>query len=115
MALLTVKKPQRLSNGTLFGAVAAAGGGDSFANTGVEFFYAKNASGGSITITFDSPNTCTFELTANAAHDLAVVLAAGEERIMGPFPPGRFNDGNNLVQITYSGVTTLTVTPLAPA
>lgn len=107
MAVLTPKTP--VLAGLVFAGAAAAGGGDSFANTGIEFFYANNASGGAITITFDSPNTCNFNVAANAAHDDAVVVSAGTAQIIGPFPPGRFNDGSGNVQVTYSGVTSLTV------
>src|SRR4051812_21587924 len=107
MALLALKTPSRAANGTLLGAVAAAGGGDSFPNSGTEFFYVKNSDAAPHTVTFDSPGTCSFELAANAAHDLSAVIAAGEERILGPFPTGRFNDPNGLVQVSYSAATSM--------
>jgi hypothetical protein len=99
-------------DGTLLGAVAAAGGGDSFANNGSEFFYIKNGGGAGITVTFDAPGTCSFNSAANAAHDKACTIGAGEERIIGSFPTGRFNDANGLVQVTYSAVTSVTVAVL---
>ena len=113
MALLTAQLP--IITGTVLAPVAAAGGGDNFANTGSEFFYIKNLSGGNITVTFDSPGTCSFGLANNAVHDAAIVVATATERIIGPFPTPRFNDGSNLVQVTYSGVTSTTVAVIKAA
>jgi hypothetical protein len=91
---------------------SAAGGGDDFICTGREYFHAKNASGGAITVTFTSgaasANVCSFGI-ANAAHDLAVVVGAGADRLIGPFSKDRFADANGSVHVTYSGVTSLTV------
>ena len=108
MAILSVA--QTSLAGVALGAVAAAGGGDSFPNDGATALYVKNASGGALTVTAAAPNADNFGVT-NAVHDSVVSVAAGAERILGPFPPGRFNDANNRVQLTYSGVTTLTVSP----
>jgi hypothetical protein len=110
MAVLSVQVPT--TAGPTFTAAAAAVGGDSFVNTGVEFFYVKNGSGGALTVTFDSPGTCSFGLAASASHDLAVSVGAGVEKIIGPFPRDRFSDANGSVQVTYSGVTSLTVAVL---
>lgn len=101
MAILTVQRPSL--TGQAFTLAAAAAGGDSFPNTGVEYFHIRNAHATNPrTVTFDSPGTCTFGLAANAAHDAAVVVSALTTLIIGPFPIGRFNDGNNRVQVTYS-------------
>src|SRR6478736_4339916 len=100
MATLT---PQTASiGGTAITFASAAGGGDQFANSGSERVIIKNGSGGSLTVTFDSPSTCSFGAAAAAAHDIAVVVAAGAETIAGPFAVDRFNDANGNVQITYS-------------
>lgn len=101
MAILTVQKP------TLTGAVAtmaaAAAGGDSFPNTGVEFFRVTNGHATlARTVTFDSPGSCSFGLAAHAAHDSVIVVAALTSVRIGPFPVGRFNDANNRVQVSYS-------------
>lgn len=84
---------------------AAAAGGDQFANTGREFVEINNGSGGDITVTFNSQVACNY----GSDHDVAVVVTAGERRLIGPFPTGRFNDASGFVLITYSGVTTLTI------
>lgn len=103
MATLTVATAIRGLGVDLAGA-ACAGGGDAFANTGQEVAVIKNASAGSITVTFVTQATVdTF-----AVPDLAVVFAAGETRAVGPFPSGIYNDATGLLQMTYSGVTTLT-------
>jgi hypothetical protein len=112
MAALTPLTPSL--SGPLLGAVAAAGGGDTFQNTGRELFYIKNGGGGGINVTFDSPGTCSFNVAANAAHDDVVAVGAGEERLIGPFPVTRFNDGAGNVAVSYSGVVTVTVAVIRP-
>lgn len=77
---------------------------DQFANSGSELVHIKNAGASSITVTFDSPNTCSFESTALPNHDLVVTIAAGAEKVVGPLSPARFNDANGFVQVTYSTV-----------
>lgn len=103
MATLTV---QNIANTGLNPSLAsAAGSGDEFANSGQTYFHANNASGGAITVTFNAQNSCNYGVT----HDIAVSVPAGEERLIGPFEKQRFNDANERVQVTYSGVTSLTV------
>jgi hypothetical protein len=101
MAILTVQRPG--IGGATLTLTAAASGGDSFRNTGVESFEITNAhASASRTVTFDSPGTCSFGLSANAAHDAVITVAAMTTKIIGPFPTGRFNDTNGRVQVTYS-------------
>lgn len=113
MALLSAQTPGLA--GVAFTPAAADVGGDSFVNTGVEFLYVNNADAAPINVTIDSPGTCSFNVAANAAHDIVVAVPAGEERIIGPFPTGRFNDGNNQAQVTYSAVANVTVAVLKAA
>ncbi len=113
MAILTVQRPVLSTSGTTVGFTSATSIGDSFPNTGIEFVHVVNTASSPRTITFDSPGACTFGVSANAAHDIAMVVpgttGAPNNRVMaGPFPRGRFNDTNGRVQITYddpSGVT----------
>lgn len=84
---------------------ACAGGGDEFANAGDEFIHIKNGSGGDITLTIVTQAT----VDGQAVGDRTVVITAGEERLIGPFPTGTYNDGAGKVQLTYSGVTSLTI------
>lgn len=110
MALLT---PVEASVGGVADAlVAAAGGGDSFDNNGLTLFVVNNASGGAITVTFDDPGSPAPPSAAAFNPDVAVSVPAGARRTFGPFKPFRFNDANGRVNVTYSGVTSLTVMPL---
>ncbi len=112
--MLTLATPAK--TGTTFVPVAAtATTGDTFSNSGREFFYIKNASVSSITVTFDSPGTCNFELAANSAHDLVVTVPAATEKLIGPFSQTRFNDATGRVTAICSAVTTVTVGVIAAA
>jgi hypothetical protein len=103
MAALTV---QSLSvNGVVPSYDSAAGGGDTFVNNGDTFFHAKNGSGSPITITFATAGTVAQGV---AISDVAVVVAAGAEKMVGPFDQTVFN-GSSGVSVTYSDVTSLTV------
>lgn len=88
--------------------VAAAGGGDSFANDGNTEFRVKNGSGSSINVTVNSQTPCS----QGFDHDIIVAVGAGAEKVIGPFEKGRFNDVNGRVNVTYSAVTTVTVVPV---
>ncbi len=87
---------------------AAAAGGDAFLNDGKTMFRVKNGSGAPITVTFTSQQQCN----QGSTHSPANSVAAGGDELFGPFSQSRFNDASGLVQVTYSGVTTLTVAAL---
>lgn len=93
---------------------AADAGGDNFANSGAEVIHVKNGGGGSVNVTATAQQTtqtvAAFGTMTKA--DAAVAVPAGEERFIGPFPKGAFNDAGGLVQLTYSGVTSVTVAVL---
>lgn len=104
MATLTVSNINHTGLAPSF--TAAAGGGDQFANDGRIFIYVKNAHTSGQTVTVNSQSNCSFGFD----HDVAVsVPATNGERLIGPFPTSRFNDSSGNVQITYSGVTSLTI------
>lgn len=105
MAKLSVQTIERTG---LKSTYAAAGStGDSFSNTGRTFLHVKNGDTATHTVTvasqFFSPPAGTQK------NDLAVAVPAGEERMIGPFPERAFNDANDLVQIAYDAVTSVTV------
>lgn len=112
MAILTVQSPALGASGAALTFASATSAGDSFPNTGSEIVHIINT-GAAKVVTFDSPNTCSFGAAAASAHDQAVSIppvasAPDNRKQIGPFPTGRFNDGNGRVQITYddaSGVT----------
>ena len=84
---------------------SAAGGGDQFLNTGNQYVEVTNGSGSSITVTFAAQKS----VDGLDLPDDTLVVPAGETRKAGPFLPSTFNDSNGYLQITYSGVTSLTV------
>jgi hypothetical protein len=103
MAVLTLQDITPAGIGPTY--VAAAGGGNTFANNGRVMLHVRNAGGASITATIVSARTCNFGFQ----HDLAVVVPNGGERMIGPFPIERFNNDAGMVAVTYSGVTSVTV------
>jgi hypothetical protein len=84
---------------------AAAAGGDEFVNSGREFIHVKNGHTSAQTVTVNSQAPCN----QGYDHDAQVSVPASEERMIGPFPKSRFDDAGGKVQITYSGVTALTI------
>jgi len=106
MAVLTVQRITQ--DGVTPSFVSADVGGDEFANGGRTFFYVKNGGASQITVTVDSVKQCNFGFD----HDLTVDIPAGEERIIGPFDPGRFNNSSARVAVSYSDVTSVTVAAL---
>lgn len=112
MAVLTV---QRISSTkAALTLAAAAGGGDSFPNTGKEMLAIKNA-GSQITLTVTASGpACDYGVAATTAHDQTHTIPADSATyLIGPFPTKQFNDANGRVQLAYSGVTTVTVQVLA--
>jgi hypothetical protein len=108
MATLTVYTSSR--DGTAITPVSAAGGGDEFDNDGENvLLYVNNASGGDITVSVDTPNT----MDGIAVGTKDAVVSAGTEEVLGPWPNAVYGQVSgaitNSIQITYSGVTSLTV------
>lgn len=86
---------------------ACAGGGDKFVNTGVEFIHIKNVDVADKTLTMALQATVDGQSVAAKT----VVITAGEERLVGPFPTA-YNDSQSKVNLTYSAVTSLTIAVL---
>jgi hypothetical protein len=106
MALLTKQNVTRA--GVVPAYTAAAGGGDEFVPGDETYLHVKNGSGGSITVTIVTPRTAKGQAIA----DVAVAIAAGAEKLIGPFPDEDYadpSDPNRRADITYSGVTSLTI------
>jgi hypothetical protein len=92
--------------------VAAAVGGDLLPNgEGDAFVHVKNAGVGSINVTAAIVNgSRTIEgFGAFSKSSLVVAVPAGEERLIGPFPRGAWNNTSGQVALSYSGVTSVTV------
>jgi len=108
MATLAVVTPT-IAGATFAGATAAAGG-DVFPNNGKTFFYIKNGDASSHTVTITPQNTLGAGYTISP---IAVVVTAGVEKIIGPFDPQYFNNGNGQAVVTYDAVTSVTVKPVS--
>ncbi len=103
MATLTPATAVR--DGIDIAGAAAAGGGDAFANDGTQFVLIKNGDIADHTVTF----VTQVQVDGQAVADKAVVLTAAHTYLIGPFPTRWYNDANDLVQMTYSAVTSVTV------
>jgi len=108
MATLTVQQIVRAGLEATY--ASCAGGGDEFVNSGDEFIHIKNG--------HSSPQTVTIETQATvdglAVADRDVEITNAEERMLGPFPASTYNDANSKVQLTYDGVTALTIAVIKP-
>jgi hypothetical protein len=107
MAILAVQKI--VPAGLVPANAAAAGGGDSWQNTGNEFLEVVNGGGGSINVTIAQQTPCNLLGAPSSQHDNVVAVGPGVTKRMGPFRPDEYNDTNGRAQISYSGVTTVTV------
>lgn len=108
MATLTVQQISRAGLTPAFAAAAA--GGDAFANSGKTYLHVKNANvGAARTVTLASQLPAGAIPQGAAKGDLAVVVAASGEKLIGPLDPAAFNDANGRVVVTYSTEADLTV------
>ncbi len=105
MAVLTIQTVTRAGVGPTY--QACAGGGDEFRPDETTFLHVKNGSGGALTVTIAATATVLPNLTVG---NVAVSVPASGERMIGPFPAQFFaNSADGNADITYSGVTSLTV------
>lgn len=103
MATLTVGTIVR--TGTATALVAAAGGGDQFANDGNTYFEVNNGGGSPITVAFVVQRTVDGLAVTNPGGS----VTNGTRKRFGPFKTGIFNNANDRVEVTYSDVTSVTV------
>lgn len=103
MADLAVQKIVLTGLSPTYAACTAEG--DTVLNDDYTFLHVKNAHTGAWVVTVDSREPCS----QGFDHDVVVSVPAGEERMIGPFPRGRFNDAAGKLEITYDGVTALTI------
>lgn len=83
--------------------------GNSFINVDERnFIHVKNGSGGSLTVTVQTPIT----IDSLAVTDLTVSIAAGAEKLIGPFPLAYYNQTDGHVYIDYSTGTSITIAVL---
>lgn len=84
---------------------AAEAAGNSFANTGDQFLHVKNGSAADVDVTVQTPA----KVGGIDIEEVVVTVTAGEERMIGPFPPGVFNQASGEVYVDYEDETTVTV------
>jgi hypothetical protein len=84
---------------------AATAAGNQFLNDGKTFFYVQNASATIITIT-PTVTYAAFGLTMTGP---SVSFPASTTKLVGPFPPGAYNDAMGYVSFNYSQVLTIWV------
>jgi hypothetical protein len=89
---------------------AASGGGDTAVPGQNSFLVVKNGGGAPVTVTIDVPGTDDF---GNNNPDLAVAVANATERWI-PLRHAKFVQSSGLINITYSGVTSVTVAVVTP-
>ena len=82
---LTVQETSR--GGVVPSAVVIPTDGVQFANTGKEFILLNNTDVGAVNVTFQTPQT----VDSLAVAERVVAMGAGEERMLGPFPPTTYN------------------------
>ncbi len=105
MALLATQKVVRTGLAPTYAAAAA--GGDTFTPGQAVMLHVKNASAGALTVTVVTPGTTS----GQAIDDIIVsVPATTGDRMIGPLPGSLItNTATGVGNITYSGVTSLTV------
>jgi hypothetical protein len=106
---ITVLAIQTMSRDGLEPTFSAANAdGHTFANNGRTFIQAFNDAAVDIEHTFATPG----QVDGLDIEDLVVDIPAGEDRIIGPFPPSIYNTEpgvTDVVTLTFESVTTLTI------
>lgn len=90
---------------------AANADGHTITNGGRMFIHVKNGDTSSKTITVTTPG----EVDGLAIADRTVTIAAGEEAVIGPFPPAIYNTDPGVtdkITVTFSAVTSVTIAAL---
>jgi len=113
MADLTI---QDVVEGGLAPAYAAADvAGDALLNlVGDVFVHVRNGDAAQHTVTVTAQEA-SHEIPgfgAMSKADVQVAIPAGAETFIGPFPRAAFNDAGGKVQVSYDGVTAVTVAAL---
>ena len=110
--MATLSRQKVIIGGLTPSYAACAAGGDVADNSdGKTMLHVKNGSAGSITVTVTAQSTSVVTGTHGTAtvSNVAIAIAAGSERLIGPFPKQAFNNSTKQLAITYSGVTSLTI------
>jgi hypothetical protein len=97
-----------LAGSVLAGTTPDAVNGNLFQNNGRQQLWVKNGDSGSHTMTilaYPQGNSPEGLVVTNPA----VVLAAGTEQMVGPFPPSIFNNASSQVGLTWDASTSMNI------
>lgn len=112
MADLTVERTELANPAQIAaGAVAAAGGGDRF-NPGSNapvFIYVANGHTSPQSVVIDDPGSVTPEGATAYNPDVTIPVTNAQNRVIPIRNPARFRDANGWINLTYTGVTALTI------
>lgn len=75
-----------------------------FLNSGRQFIHVKNGATDAI-LTISDAGNCS----QGADHSQTVTCTASEERFIGPFPTGEYNDANGKVQFAINDIANVTI------
>lgn len=102
MAILAVQRSGGLTVKQITTAAATVGG-DGIPNDGATLLkIVAGATGCTVT-------AVSVACSHGRTKDIAFIIPANQEHLLGPFDPLLFNDGNGNVNFTYSAVATITV------
>lgn len=77
-------------------------------NNGRLFIYVTNGGGSASVVTIATPGT----VDGLAIADRTVSVPAGEDRMIGPFPPHIYNNANGEIDVSFSFITSVTLAAL---
>ncbi len=84
-------------------------GSDKFPNTGNELVFVNNGGGVSLTVTENYGTGGTID--GQTLPNKTKVIAAGKSALLGPYPPGLYNDANGFMNLGWSATTSIKVLP----
>ncbi len=112
MGIMTLQEIKSTGLAPSFAAVASA---DVIETAGDDrvMLYVKNGGSSSINVTVSAVNTSVDVLGVGslAVDDMVVAVAAGAEKIIGPFAAA-YRDGDGTVSVAYSATTSVTAAAL---
>jgi hypothetical protein len=110
MAVQTVQTLNHATglNLTSLAVAADAALSDKWLGTGVEMLFVQvGTTGITITLVYGTGGTIDGQVLPNKTF----VLTASNNYLMGPFPPGLFNDSGGFVNVSYTAVTNIKILP----
>lgn len=108
---LTVQTTSRAGISLTGLATAADVTGNNWTTNGSEVFVVTNGGGSPITVTLTFSPTALID--GQTAASRTVSVTNGTTFIIGPFPPQWYRDSGGKMNVTYSGVTSVTVCVVA--